>query len=63
MVRSKKNVQVDAPVRGKRRRGRQKNRWKDACKRDMVHVGLKEEDAPDRIQWKNDFQCNSGDAR
>ena len=26
---------VDAPVPGKRRRGRPKTRWKDLCKRDM----------------------------
>ena len=28
---------LDAPVPGKRRRGRQKSRWKDSCKRDMGH--------------------------
>ena len=32
---------LDAPVPGKRRRGRQKTRWKDLCKRDMESVRLK----------------------
>ena len=30
---------VDAPGPGKRRRGRQKTRWKDSCKRDKESVG------------------------
>ena len=37
---------LDAPVPGKKRRGRQKTRWKDSCKRDMESAGLKEEDVP-----------------
>ena len=32
---------LDAPVPGKRRRGRQKTRWKDSFKRDIESVGLK----------------------
>ena len=37
---------LDAPVAGKRRKGRQKTRWKDSCKRDMEEsVGLKVEDS------------------
>ena len=47
---------LDAPVQGKRRRGRQTTRWKDSCKRDMESVGLKEEDVLDRIKWKRDIQ-------
>ena len=35
---------LDVPVPGKRRRGRQKTRWKDLCKRDTESVGLKEEE-------------------
>ena len=31
---------VDAPVPGKRRRGRQKTRWKDLYNRDVESVGL-----------------------
>ncbi len=34
---------LDAPVPGKRRRGRQKTRWKDSCKRDTESVWLKED--------------------
>ena len=33
---------LDAQVPGNRRRGRQKTRWKDSCKRDMVSVGSNE---------------------
>ena len=32
---------LDALLPGKRRRGRQKTRWKDSCKRDMESVVLK----------------------
>ena len=35
---------VDAPVPGKRRRGRQETRWKDSRKRDMESVELKVQD-------------------
>ena len=43
---------LDAPVAGKRWRGRQTTRWKDSCKRDMESVGLKDEDVLDRTKWK-----------
>ena len=33
---------LDVEIPGKRRRGRPNLRWKDACKRDMTEVGLKE---------------------
>ena len=45
-----------------RRRGRQKTRWKDSCKRDMESVGLKE-DVLYRTRWKNDIHNRSGDPR
>ena len=54
---------LDAPVQGKRQRGRQKTRWKDSCKRDMESVGLKDKDALDRTMWKNDIHNHSGDPR
>ena len=54
---------LDTPVPGKRRRGRQKTRWKDSCKRDMGSVGLKAEDVLDRTKWKNDIHNHSGDPR
>ena len=59
MVRTKSQIlrrMLDAPVPGKRRRGRQKTRWKDSCKRDMGSVGLKEEDVLDRAKWKIIFK-------
>ena len=39
---------LEAPILGKtkRRRGRQKTRWKDSCKRYIESIGLKEE-----TQW------------
>ena len=46
---------LDAPVPGKRRRGRQETRWKDSCKRYMESVWLKMEDALDRTKRKNDI--------
>ena len=54
---------VDAPVPGKRPRGRQKTRWKDLCKRGMDTVGLKWKDILDRITWKRDIQNHSGNTR
>ena len=52
---------LDAPVPGKRRRGRQTTRWKDSCKGDRESVGLKEEDVLDRTKWKN--ANHTGDPR
>ena len=54
---------LDAPVPGKIRKGCQKTRWKDSCKRDKESVGLKEEDAVNRTKWKNDCQYHFGDPR
>ena len=54
---------LDAPVPGKKLRGRHETRWKDSCKRDMERVGLKEEDVLDRTKWKNGIQYHSGDPR
>ena len=53
----------DAPLPGKRRRGRQKTRWKDSHKRDMENVGLKVEDVLDRTKGKRDIDNHSGDPR
>ena len=41
---------LDVREPGKRRRGRQKIRWKDSCKRDMESLGLKEEDVLDKTK-------------
>ena len=54
---------LDARVPEKRRRGRQKIRWKDSCKRDIESAGLKEEDALDRTNSKRDIHNHSGDPR
>ena len=58
-----KNGRFTSTVPGKRRRGRQKTRWKDSCKRDMESAGLKEEDVLDRTKWNNDTQYHSSDPR
>ena len=43
-------------IRGKRRRGQPNIRWKDACKRDMTEVGLKEDKTTNRaanqLYWR-----------
>ena len=54
---------LDAPVPGKRRRGRHKTRWKDSRKRYMESEWLKYEDAIDRTRWKNYIQYSSDDPR
>ena len=54
---------IDAPLPGKRRRGRHKTRWKDSCKIDMESGGLKVEDGLDRTKWKRKMQNYSGDNR
>ena len=40
------------PVIGRRSVGRQRIRWMDVIKRDMVEVGLEEGDARDRKRWR-----------
>ena len=42
----------DEPVRGRRSRGRQRIRWRDKVKDDMVRRGLVEGDAFDRGHWR-----------
>ena len=39
---------LDVEIPGKRRRGRPNLRWKDACKRDMTEMGLKEDNTANR---------------
>ena len=50
---------LDAPVPGKRWKGRQKTRWKDSGERNRESVGLKEEDVLDRTKWKNNIHNHS----
>ena len=42
----------DVDIPGKRIKGRPNLRWKDACKRDMTEVGLKEANTTNRAEWK-----------
>ena len=42
---------------GRRKRGRPKRRFLDAVREDMKAVGLTEEDAGDRLKWKQMFCC------
>ena len=39
---------LDVEIPGRRRRGRPNLKWKDACKRDMTEVGLKEDNTTNR---------------
>ena len=43
---------LDVDIPGKRIRGRSNLRWKDAYKRDMTEVGLKEDNTTKRAEWK-----------
>ena len=52
---------LDVEIPGKRRRGRPNLRWKDACKRDMTEVGLKEDNTTNRAAWRNKIISYTGD--
>ena len=52
---------VDAPVSGRRLRGRQNTWWRDSCKTDAENVGLKVDDALIRTEWKGAVLNHSGD--
>ena len=45
------------------RKGRPNLRRKDACKRDMTEVGLKEDNTPNRAAWRNEIISYTGDPR
>ncbi len=49
--------------KSKRRRGRPKLRWKDACKRDMTQAGLKEGNATSRAEWRKKLISYTGDPK
>ena len=49
-------LDVDIP---RKRTGRPKLRWKDACKRDMTEAELKEEDATNRAEWRKKISSYS----
>ena len=42
--------------------GEEKKR-KDACKRDMIEAGLKEENTTNRAEWRNKITSYTGDLR
>ena len=54
---------LDVDIPGKRRRGRPHLRWKDACKRDMTEVGVKEDNTTNRAEWRNNINSYTGDPR
>ena len=54
---------LDVDIPGKRRLGRPNLRWKDACKRDMTDVGLKEDKTTNRAAWRNTIISYTGDPR
>ena len=43
---------------GRRSRGRPKRRFVDAVKEDMKLVGVREEDAGDRVRWRWMIHCS-----
>ena len=54
---------LDVNIPGKRRRGRPNLRWKDACKRDMLEVGLKEDNTTNRAALRYKIISYTGDPR
>ena len=46
---------------GRRKRGRPKRRWEDFIKEDMESVGVVEEDALDRVLWRQ--KTTTGDPK
>ena len=54
---------LDVDIPGKIRRGRPNLRWKDACKRDMTELGMKEDNTTNRAAWRNKIISYTGDTR
>ena len=54
---------LDVDISGKRRRWRPNLRWKDACKRDMILAGLKEDNGTNRAEWRKKLISYAGDPR
>ena len=48
----KSDVAFWADVPGKRKRGRPKTRWKDACQRYLKGTGLRAGEETDRAMWR-----------
>ena len=50
-----------AVISGKRKRGRPKTRWKDACQRDLQSTGLRAGEETDRAMWRRKIISHTGD--
>ena len=55
----RKVLRADIP--GKRKRGRPKTRWKDACQRDLQSTGLRAGEETDRAMWRRKIISHTGD--
>ena len=55
----RKVLRADIP--GKRKRGRPKTRWKDACQRDLKSTGLRAGEETDRAMWRRKITSYTGD--
>ena len=56
----RKVLRADIP--GKRKRGRPKTRWKDACQRDLKSTGLRAGEETDREMWRRKIISYTGDS-
>ena len=54
----RKVMRADIP--GKRKRGRPKTRWKDACQRDLQSTGLRAGEETDRAMWRRKIISHTG---
>ena len=52
---------LDVDIPGKIRRGRPNVGWKDACKRNVSEVGLKEDNTRNRAALRNKIISYTGD--
>ena len=50
-----------ADITGKRKRGRPKTRWKDACQRYLQSTGLRAGEETDRAMWRRKIISHTGD--
>ena len=50
-----------ADILGKRKRGRPKTRWKDACQRDQKSTRLRTGEETDRAMWRRKIISDTGD--
>ena len=52
---------LTADIPGKRKIGRPKTRWKDACQRDLKSTGLRAGEETDRAMWRRKIISYTGD--